>query len=135
MKSYRKLVFVLAAVAAFHGVALAARGPHVDQRGGELLVRVRDRPGRAPQTMIRDAVGGDVVRAYRSVPGLVRVRLPPGLSNERALERLRDHGDVVYAEPDYAVQATITPNDPSFSSQWALSNSGQTGGQPDADID
>ena len=29
----------------------------------------------------------------------------------------------------------VTPNDPEFNKQWALDNTGQTGGTPDADVD
>src|SRR5262249_25048039 len=36
---------------------------------------------------------------------------------------------------DYIVSAQVIPNDPSFSSQWGLNNTGQTGGGADADID
>jgi parallel beta-helix repeat protein len=42
---------------------------------------------------------------------------------------------VVYAEPNYIYQLCTFPNDPAFDLQWALHNTGQTGGTPDADID
>ncbi|HEV3229945.1 MAG TPA: S8 family serine peptidase [Solirubrobacteraceae bacterium] len=46
---------------------------------------------------------------------------------------------VRYAEPDYRMQASATPNDPSFGQQWALQNTGQlingtTSGTPGADL-
>ena len=45
-------------------------------------------------------------------------------------------GIVAYAEPDFIVRATATtPNDPSFSQQWSLNNTGQSGGTAHADID
>ena len=43
--------------------------------------------------------------------------------------------NIEFAEPNYINYITLTPNDPSFSSQWALQNTGQTGGTYDADID
>lgn len=46
-------------------------------------------------------------------------------------------GPVAYADPDYIVQNQAQappPNDPSFNQQWALSNTGQTGGLAGADI-
>ena len=63
--------------------------------------------------------------------------------------------DVVYAEPNYILRSDIIPmntqqsiptfinelssnvntNDPDFSKQWALNNTGQIGGTPDSDID
>lgn len=44
-----------------------------------------------------------------------------------------DH--VEYAEPNYIYSTCAVPNDPFFDMQWALHNTGQTGGFPDADID
>ena len=53
--------------------------------------------------------------------------------------------DVVYAEPNFLYTTSefqhshripsVIPNDPYFSQQWALHNTGQTGGISDADID
>jgi thermitase len=42
---------------------------------------------------------------------------------------------VQYAEPDYILRTTATPNDPRFAELYGLNNTGQTGGTPDADID
>ena len=42
---------------------------------------------------------------------------------------------IIYAEPNYIFHSTETPNDPYLSLQWALHNTGQTGGTNDADID
>ena len=36
---------------------------------------------------------------------------------------------------EFATQFAIFPNDPMFNQQWALHNTGQTGGTPDADMD
>ena len=38
-------------------------------------------------------------------------------------------------EPDYLLSIDLTPNDPRYSEQWGLHNTGQDGGTPDADID
>jgi parallel beta-helix repeat protein len=42
---------------------------------------------------------------------------------------------IEYAEPNYIYHVCEVPDDPYFSYQWALNNTGQTGGTPDADID
>ena len=42
---------------------------------------------------------------------------------------------IEFAEPNYLNYITITPNDANFSNQWALNNTGQTGGTHDDDID
>jgi subtilisin family serine protease len=41
------------------------------------------------------------------------------------VSRLRRDRAVAYAEPNYLQSGTATPNDPSFSEQWAFSNTGQ----------
>ena len=71
------------------------------------------------------------------VPGLRKVNLPTGVSVEDALSRFRQEQSVLSAEPNYYVHldGAVIPNDPSFPSQWALNNTGQSGGTPDADID
>ena len=57
-----------------------------------------------------------------------------------AIRTLKNNPDVVYAEPDYPLMMpvskvnTLSPNDPSFGLQWALGNTGSTGGTPGCDI-
>ncbi|MFM1902830.1 MAG: hypothetical protein RLZZ440_730, partial [Planctomycetota bacterium] len=46
-----------------------------------------------------------------------------------------DAPGIVYVEPDFVLTPTIVPDDPSFSQLWGLSNTGQSGGVADADID
>ncbi|WP_448547441.1 S8 family serine peptidase [Thalassotalea fusca] len=57
------------------------------------------------------------------------------VGTKEALERLRNHPAVLYAEPDYMVQAQVIPDDSRMDELWGLHNTGQTGGSDDADID
>jgi len=66
-------------------------------------------------------VGADVVTVAGD-PAAVAARL-----NRSAL--------VSYAEPNFILKATATPNDPMYPQLYGLNNTGQTGGRPDADID
>jgi thermitase len=66
-------------------------------------------------------VGADVVTVTAD-PATVAAQL-----NRSAL--------VSYAEPNFILKATATPNDPLYSQLYGLNNTGQTGGRPDADID
>lgn len=52
-----------------------------------------------------------------------------------ALEDLRRNPTVLYAEPNYLLRIAALPDDARFSEQYALHNTGQTDGTPDADID
>lgn len=95
------------------------------------------------------------VVAANSMTGLVHVRFKANMSVQEAASLLMRTGSVAYAEPNYRVKggqagvipitadaprlaiaaAAVTPNDPRFAEQWALNNTGQTGGEADADID
>jgi subtilisin family serine protease len=80
--------------------------------------------------------GASVVKEYdRGVPGLSLVKLPAGVTVLDAIVSFNRSSYVLYAQPNYIIKATVTPNDPMFSQQWGLNNIGQTGGLPDADID
>ena len=97
-------------------------------KAGEQLAKVRQ---------MLAAKGHADIRAIQHLgaDGLVLLDAPAGMTHGQLKSAL--HGmNVRYIEPDFAVwTAATTPNDPSFSSQWALDNTGQTGGTPDADID
>jgi len=101
------------------------------------LTRLRDGQSLASLEAFLLQAGGTVRRVLPNSP-LVLVKVPAiGLDEYDALlGRLRGAGSpLAYAEPDFVVHATFTPNDPSFSSLWGLNNTGQTGGTGDADID
>jgi subtilisin family serine protease len=109
--------------------------PAPKYKPGVVLVRFQPGlPGKV-QAAAHAAVRGQVLRSFRAVPGLQLVRLPENASVEDAMRKYKRNPDVLYAEPDYYVQALITPNDPSFGDLWGLHNAGQSGGTPDADID
>ena len=63
------------------------------------------------------------------------VDLPSDLTVSEGIQAYEDSPDVAYAEPNFKLFPTATPNDPYFSRMWALNNTGQTGGTIDADID
>lgn len=52
---------------------------------------------------------------------LHRVDNPPGLTVDQVIAHYKQHPNVVYAEPDYTVQANRIPNDPAYlSRQWNM---------------
>jgi subtilisin family serine protease len=103
-------------------------------RPDELLVRFR--PGTQSQTMdaAHAAASASNVKSWASLDGLQLVRLPSGTNVQSAVASYRRNPAVLYAEPNYVVHALGTPNDPSFSQQWNLQNTGQLGGLLGADI-
>ena len=66
--------------------------------------------------------------------GIYRVNLNPTDTVTSATSKLATLPGVQSAQPDYKIQIERTPNDPSFTSQWAFNNTGQNGGRAGADI-
>ena len=79
--------------------------------------------------------GFDVGAPMAALPTLRVLKLHSGVTVEQALAFYSEHHAVAYAEPNYRIRASVTPNDPSFGQQYGLNNTGQTGGTADADID
>ncbi|MFL5340207.1 MAG: S8 family serine peptidase [Gemmataceae bacterium] len=86
---------------------------------------------------------GDIIVAATpgtTLPGqnlgddLYRITLSPGQSVAAAISFYDSLANVRYAQPDYVVRLAATPSDPSFSSQWGLNNTGQSGGTAGIDI-
>jgi subtilisin family serine protease len=63
------------------------------------------------------------------------VKLPEGVSVEEAGRVLSQSPDVEYAEPDYYLYPSeTTPDDPLFTTEWGMFNSGPPSGKAGADI-
>ena len=64
------------------------------------------------------------------------LQLAAGDTVPAAISRLMATGRYAYVEPDYIRRGTavVVPNDPQFVSQWALNNTGTSGGIAGADI-
>src|SRR5213592_2926864 len=100
-----------------------------------ILVRFKASALPADQAFAHALVGAHAYKSFKIVEGLQAVRIPPGMRVKDAIEFYRRRPDVLYAEPNWIVDAQVVPSDPSFSSLWGLNNTGQNGGIPDADID
>ncbi len=107
-------------------------GPHIND---ELIVKFRGGRDEYRKLMTHYGVGARRAKVFRNLAGLELVKLPRGLSVKEAIDFYQRSPDVLYAEPNYIVRTTNTPNDTRFSEQWALQNVGQSGGTPEADID
>ncbi|MBN1764872.1 MAG: S8 family serine peptidase [Sedimentisphaerales bacterium] len=75
-----------------------------------------------------------------SVPELdliyrIKVDLDEDQSLKSIVHQYNLDPDVEYAELNYIVTIDLIPNDPRYTLQWSLDNTGQSGGTPDADID
>jgi len=54
---------------------------------------------------------------------------------QEALAALAADSTIEYAEPDFVGYGAGAPDDERFGLQWGLHNTGQSGGEPDADVD
>jgi subtilisin family serine protease len=110
-------------------------------REGEILVRfAKDINNKSLSITRRNSIltsssAGQVKRTLKSMPDLSLVELPAGLSVEDAINTLKGKSGIVHAQPNFIYKALSFPNDTRFNEQWALNNTGQTGGTPGADID
>ena len=98
-----------------------------------VIVKYASGVSTAERVALFDAAG--VQNTVSSIDGLgakvVRVSGDPAV----VAKRLNKSALVAYAEPNFILRATATPNDPMFSQLYGLNNTGQTGGTSDADID
>src|SRR5438128_9030551 len=103
-------------------------------RSDKILVRFRPGVPRSAMQAAHEQSSATLLSEPAIVDRLHIVQLGSGVSIERALRNYRGNRNVLYAEPDYLVRASALSNDPSFSAQWNLQNTGQSGGLVGADI-
>ena len=79
--------------------------------------------------------GDRILKERLGMDRVYMLTLPAGQDLPQALSDFAADPAVVYAEPDYTGTGGLIPNDSSFATQWSLQNTGQSGGEVDADID
>ena len=141
----KRLLFVFVLVA---GLTLflrqesqATADPIVSQRPeyvpGEVLLKFQDDIAAAAVDTFNQQYGTQVIHRYQFTD-VFHLRLPASLNVDQALITLARDARVQYVEPNrynYLDTTTVIPNDAQFTDLWAMNNTGQTGGTPDADID
>ncbi|MGH9869967.1 MAG: S8 family serine peptidase [Candidatus Polarisedimenticolia bacterium] len=105
--------------------------PHLP---GELLVRFKDTAHPLDRASARALVRAAKLRGFRN-PRLEHWRLDSDVPLEQALEKLKKHPRIEYAEPNYILTVDLVPDDPRMGELHGMINTGQNGGTPDADID
>jgi len=93
---------------------------------GELLVRFREN---TPYSVMLDTVqlSGSVKIREIDRKNIIHVKLKKGQTVEEAISDFESNPDVEYAQPNYIYRMMSTsPNDPYYSYQWGLKNTGQT---------
>ncbi|MBD0372900.1 MAG: S8 family serine peptidase [Pyrinomonadaceae bacterium] len=105
------------------------------KRAGELLVRFRANALNEEKTSVAESKGASRSKILRGDSRIEKLKLQEGQDVDALAAELRMHPSVEFAEPNYLVEKNeVTPDDPRFADQWALKNTGSTGGQTGADI-
>lgn len=105
------------------------------KRPGELLVRFRENASNEDKTALVESKGAHRIKAFRGESRIEKLKLQEGQDVDALAAELRLNPVVELVEPNYLIgKDDTTPDDPNFSEQWALKNTGSTGGQPNADI-
>ncbi len=89
-----------------------------------ILVRFAPSATLAQRDTIRALVGGTKLQEWTLVPDLEQVKVIGDV--KAAIATLNATPGVMYAELDWFVHSSLTPNDPSFGLLWGLNNTGQT---------
>ncbi|HWO29326.1 MAG TPA: S8 family peptidase, partial [Candidatus Acidoferrum sp.] len=99
-----------------------------------ILVKFRHGMSVSAKTSVHASMGARSLKQYTAVRDLEAVAIPASLDIRAALSSYRRRPEVEYAEPDYTVHLSSTPNDPLFPQMWNLLNTGQNGGTPGDDV-
>jgi len=83
--------------------------------GGEIVVKTENIGA------INAALGTSVIEKLK-IENTYRLRIPSGETETSILQKIASMKNVQYAEPNYLVKAFAAPNDPGYTSQWALQN-------------
>jgi len=102
-------------------------------------ILIQPKAGARPESLAAFQAAGksSVLRSFPGAGGVQLVSVPQGKTVQALIAECRKSGLVEFAEPDYARQLALTPNDPKYvdGTLWGLNNYGQGGGTPGADID
>lgn len=114
-----------------------AASASAEYRPDRILIMPRERADAGALASFHASQKATVLGAFAGIGGLQVLHLPEGETVPDAIGKYARSGLVGFAEPDYARQLALTPNDPKYAdgTLWGLNNCGQSGGIVDADID
>ena len=106
---------------------------------GEVLVKFKSGTSTAKKNSLKKSLGSTKGKSIGR-KGLEKLKVRKGISVDEAIKEYKGHPGVEHVQPNYIYHlAATSPNDPGYSSQWGLENTGQlinsTPGTYDADID
>lgn len=105
------------------------------KRANELLIRFRENATSEEKNRLAESKSGRRDKNLRGESHVEKLKFQDGQNVDALAAELRLNPAVELVEPNYLIEKDeATPDDPRFQEQWALKNTGATGGQPGADI-
>lgn len=111
-----------------------------DVRAESILLTIESLQGKIVTYLGRELTARERVqddfsnRSFTGDSSLFLIKIPEYIGTDQAISLLRFNPEIEYVERNYAL-VPVSIDDQFYDHQWALNNSGQSGGTPDADID
>ena len=115
--TFRNLFSSFVVVSLFASCAFAQSGKK-DYVPGEILIRFKDAADSVSSRFARET-GSRALENIRNTRWK-RIKLPAGLSIDRAIERYKQRADVESVQPNFYYHLLTTPNDPQYGNLWGM---------------
>lgn len=127
MNVLRHVLLVIFCISSFAFPAFAEDGDCGESFCSEFLVKFSRR---ATEGEIGDILRNHALETlyYSEASRIYRLAGDPSRSRDDVLNELNAESLVIYAEPNYEIEADSVPNDPRYPDLWALDNTGQYDG-------
>ncbi len=100
-----------------------------DRRSGEVLAKLNSNQIRSGNVFLKNAKNFATSKGCKNMEfissDLVCLLLNEDESTEAAMTRLKEDNDFIYVQPNYLYKYRAAPDDPCFSNQYSLKNTGQ----------
>jgi RHS repeat-associated protein len=104
-------------------------------KDGELIVRFKQNLSEQEKKQLVESQGAQLSKKLKGKSRIEKITLSQGQDVDAIASQLRKSPAVEFVEPNFLVaRDQVSPGDPRFAEQWALKNTGQSGGQPNSDI-
>jgi thermitase len=124
MRSHRRVLGVIAVALATTGLLTVPAAAAIDAVPGQLVAGFKDGVPAAAQKQLIERAGGRLVRRLAHIHGAVVHVRTQGLALSALRRRLAGATGVRYAERDYYLHPSDTPDDPQYAQQYSLAPTG-----------
>jgi hypothetical protein len=118
-------------------VAISQESQMPSHKAGEVLVRFKGGSSENLKNIVAATYRVGRKKQLRGESAIEKLDVLSGDDAASVAAQLKLNPQIEFAEPNFIItkaQVNATPNDPRFSEQWAIKNTGQNGGQYGSDI-